>query len=129
MAKVSRSIGLIATLALWAAPAFADSFTGNELHEDCRKSQAFVFGYVAGVTDKATLDKTFANDVEGTEAGKAKQVRDLITVIRPYCAPSSVTMNQAVDIVCKYLREKPETRHFGGSSIVQNAMREAFPCR
>jgi len=124
-----RSLTLSLAIAAWATPVLAASLTGNDFHKDCQGPKSYVWGYVAGVTDKAALDRSFANDVPAADAERSKQVRDLIFILRPHCVPDSVTLQQATDVVCKYLREKPETRHFGGAGIVQNALREAFPCR
>jgi hypothetical protein len=115
-------------LMLLAGPAYSDTLNGNEFHKDCQGSKSFVGAYVAGVTDKAALDRAFANDVPAADAERSQQVRDVIFVTRPYCQPENVTLEQATDVVCKYLKDKPEVRHFGGAGIVQNALREAFPC-
>lgn len=113
---------------VWAMPAFSDTMSGNEFHKDCQGSKTFIWGYVAGVTDKAALDRAFADDVPAADAERSQKIKDLILITRPYCQPQNVTLEQATDVVCKYLRNKPEVRHFGGAGIVQNALREAFPC-
>lgn len=114
---------------VFAWPAHARVLTGNDFHKDCRENKLVVWAYVAGVTDKAELDKAFANDIPSPDVDRSKPIRDLASIIRPYCLPAQVSLEQATDIVCKYLKEKPDVRHFGGASIVQNALREALPCR
>ena len=80
--------------------------TGNELLNNCTSKtpmwKTFCLGYVAGIRD--ALPRNIA------------------------CIPKAVTIGQLQDIVLKYLREHPESRHRGRYPLVVRAYREAFPC-
>jgi hypothetical protein len=45
-----------------------------------------------------------------------------------YCTPPNVTPGQLQKIVIKHLNEHPEKLHKSASSLVQEALFEAFPC-
>ena len=107
----------------------ADLLTGNEFHKDCKNGKSFVPAYVAGVTDNSAIHQAFARDIPAADLERSKPTKDLVSVIRPYCIPGNVTLDQVTDVVCKYLNDKPAVRHMGGAGIVQNALREALPCR
>jgi hypothetical protein len=40
----------------------------------------------------------------------------------------SVTGNQMRDIAMRFLRERPQMRHFNAAALVSQAFAEAFPC-
>lgn len=69
-------------------------------------------GYVAGALDMermlATLSKTWTPHV---------------------CYPKNGTIEQAVRVVVKYLRDDPEGLHYSGGSTVWVALMKAFPCK
>jgi hypothetical protein len=44
------------------------------------------------------------------------------------CLTKDVIGSQAHDVVIKFMREHPERRHFTASSVVAQALAEAFPC-
>ena len=48
---------------------------------------------------------------------------------RVFCVPGSVTLNQNIRVVMKYLNEHPERLHFPDTLLIIEAFRESFPCR
>ncbi len=68
-------------------------------------------GYIAGVFDSEVL---LASSV---------QARSSLA-----CFPDGVTAGQTVDVVVKYLKDHPETRHHSSASLTMRAFLEAFPC-
>lgn len=87
--------------------AIADYFTGNDLAKLAKSDQpsdvGMFRGYVAGVQD-------YNNG-------------------RRFCVHQEVRLNQAAEIVSKYLRDNPEKWHEAAKFLVINALRLAFPCK
>lgn len=75
--------------------------SGSPQNNDYQRS-ANLIGYVAGVSD--TLD--------------GKQI----------CVPDNVTMKQAIGIVEKYMRDNPDKWNLPASILVENSLRQVFPC-
>lgn len=82
----------------------ANFWDGNDLHMMCVSEyedvRAIMAGYVVGA-----LDATATN-----------------------CATSNVSVQQAADLVCKFLDDNPAERHFTGASIAVGAFNEAGLC-
>jgi hypothetical protein len=102
----------------------SELFDGNELFDLCKKAPQILNGYVAGVADKSLADTTFAE----FWAPDRKSKDSLKKVIRPFCIPDGVQLVQMKDVVCKYLTDAPNQRHYAGPVIVQTALAERFPC-
>jgi hypothetical protein len=98
---------LFITLAVTSIAARAEFLSGNELLSqldgESYSERGFALGYIAGVADA---------------------VENVLV-----CAPTSVTTGQMRDIVWKYLRANPQSRHFTASSLVVEALRKVWPCR
>jgi hypothetical protein len=45
------------------------------------------------------------------------------------CSPAVSTYGQAKDVVIKYMKENPETRHAEAFYIVADALRKTWPCK
>jgi hypothetical protein len=85
--------------------------TGETLYAQCLNSKDLLASaYIAGVSD--------AHD--GLRTGSTRPPK--------FCTSPSTSIDQAVDVVCKYLAEHPERRHFTGASLIFSALRESFPC-
>jgi hypothetical protein len=105
-----------AALLLTAVPAMAQDGpgivqfeSGNKLLEHCTQSVDFCSGYIAGIAD----------------AIRAQEVSALWSA----CIPAPVFTNQTKDIVIRYLKRHPETRHGSGANLASAALAEAFPCK
>lgn len=79
---------------------------GNNLHNACQREPFAAGVYVAGVVD--TLLST-------------QQAR--------FCTPPNVTGEQAKDIVCRGLANKPAVRTVDASFLTHTFLIEAFPCQ
>jgi hypothetical protein len=89
--------------------------TGNELLRLCQAdsySQGICLGFVMGVADAMEA----AQSTRGTVAGWRA------------CRVTQVTGGQAEDVVLRFLTRHPEQRHLTNSSLVAQALAEAFPC-
>ena len=87
-------------------------FTGSKLYSECTSSdnldQMHCLGYVNGIADVLSGN-------------------DRVNVFRA-CLPD-ITTGQAMDIVVKSLRNRPEDRHLPAALLVASAFAAAFPCR
>ncbi|MDX6807150.1 Rap1a/Tai family immunity protein [Terrihabitans rhizophilus] len=82
--------------------------TGNRLHQQCSGSgRALVGAYAIAVEDT------------DTQGGHVK---------RDYCTPDGIVMGQVIDVVCTYLQNTPEKRHYVGPILVREALTKAWPC-
>jgi hypothetical protein len=102
MMKGSMLVGAIRVL---MGPT-ADAFTGNELHQHCKSNAYLCLGYTVGA---GTM---FEFQMRGE---------------MPLCV-DGVTINQVRDVVVKYLKDHPETRHEHALYLIARAMRESFAC-
>jgi len=106
-----KYLSLVCVLSCFSAYARADEpirafWDGNTLYASCitRGNAASCDGYIAGVAD--TLEMT-----------------------RTICIPPRVTSGQLVDVVIKFLKDNPESRHYAGASEATIALGRAFPCQ
>ena len=87
--------------------------TGNDLFRHCNSHEPFELnfcvGYVEGVRDGMAFTSVGFN---------SKSLID---------EPSRVTSDQLKDIVLKYLKDHPETRHKAAGMLTIWALQEAFP--
>lgn len=113
------------SMLLLVSPAHADLFDGNELLNLCKTVPLRANGYIAGIYDKSLIDSAAAEFWGLTRENKD----NLKKAVRPYCVPDGVRLSQFHDIVCKYLEEFPQHRHYAASSLVDSALTRAFPCR
>ena len=97
---------------------YTDYFiTGNKLHEWCvppqvasqKEGKALCRGYVVAGYDYLVFEM------------RARQKRQV-------CVPRAITPQQLVDVVTKYLVERPKQRHSPAAALVVAAMRKAWPC-
>lgn len=111
---LSAALGLICGL---ASPSRADFMDGNSLNEWCtaKEGDANYFqknascrAYVIGVVDDFTLEMDLAK--------------------KPKCIPGNSTRGQVADVVTKYLRDNPDTRHISAPILIRMAMVGAFGC-
>jgi hypothetical protein len=90
--------------------------TGKDLYDDCLTAdqgsypQGSCYGYIAGVVD----------------ADQEMQIRG--SRLLPLCLSRAVTLQQAHDVVLKFLIQHPETRNLQAATIVWSALHNAFPC-
>jgi hypothetical protein len=53
---------------------------------------------------------------------------DMLQWMDRTCADRTVTMGQAADVVIKFLRDHPASRHLSAASLASAALMQAFPC-
>jgi hypothetical protein len=108
-----RAVLCSLTLGLFVASAHAQTqfFMGEKLHEWCQRSpdSHLVATYVAGAKDALTL------------------AAELGTVQRE-CSPAGIALGRLSGVVCKFLRDNPEKRHWPAASLIWGALVGAWPC-
>ncbi|MGZ2409791.1 hypothetical protein GUK30_15345 [Rhizobium leguminosarum] len=109
--SMSRAMGIVAFCAgLASSPAHAGFMDGNDLYKECTDGQdkqvsthwqsyALCLGYLKGVVDTSQVSN---------------------------CLPNKVQGGQIYDIAFNYLRSHPATRQDTASSLVEQAIKEAF---
>ena len=134
-----RALAAILVWLLWAnSTAVAQYFlSGNQLYEYCansntRVSSFFLDGFIIGVLEKTYHDQKAVLDFTPSkpDTGSAAYGEFFATVlggIGVFCVPAKPNPKQLVDMFCKYLRDNPEERHLGGSTLVVASMEKGFP--
>jgi hypothetical protein len=91
-------------------------WSGNDLLAWCTgPNAAECLGYVMGISDA----------MAATTAFNGRSVAGWQACFNNY----PVTGNQMRDIAIRFLRERPQMRHFNAATLVSQALAEAFPCR
>ena len=97
---------------IYPAMASANWLTGNDLLARCESENSYdlreCIGYLRGVMDAHVA------------------LREWEGFMPKYCIPEGVTLGQIEAIVVKRLKENPERRHLIASSLVLNALNNAF---
>ena len=105
-------MGVAAALAVLGHPSTAQDNTvnlfidGNDLYRICQTVRSTCMAYIMGVADTLAI-------FEG--------------VVTPPCV-GSAQIRQLADTVVIWLEVNPSKRHLPAASIVDVALREAFPC-
>jgi hypothetical protein len=84
--------------------------TGNALLGECKKEGLFCDGYIAGVADAH------------------RAVSHSFREMTRYCTPEHVTVHELRRVVVRWLQANPGQIHFAASSLVVQALHDAFPC-
>ena len=106
---------LIFIIFILAPPSFGEEkpgyfLTGNNLNELCQTDRPQVTGYLMGFSD-------------------AYSIKDEMGAKPVVCPPAGVVSTQFADVVCRYLEENPEHRHWRAAYQVHNALIGAWPCQ
>ena len=100
---------------LVSGPAKADFKVGNQLYSDCHGKtlvdQGICLGYVTGVAD-----------LLGALTGMGWSLGIRV------CIPSQVSAQQVIDVVKQHLEKNPSLRHYSATSLITQALSEAWPC-
>lgn len=92
---------------------------------------AGAFSRVCGAADGATnTSADVLADYTGCVAylrGMHDAIWDLASA-PPYCAPGSVTVDEEMKVMLKYLRDNPAKLHLEIPALYRSAMKQAFPC-
>ena len=124
-AGLRANLGAIAFFALCNYGEAAESVqfsTGNGLHHLCTQGPANLSGV------RVDLSRRFAGYyIQGAHDFMALQ-SSTPGEKAAWCLPRNVTTDQLTDVVCAYLRDNPQERHYGASSAVLVALHRAFPC-
>jgi hypothetical protein len=90
-----------------------------------------MWGYTAGLWD---LTGHGAFVVDGLPLGAPSQMTNAVVEyglrrLGIFCPPHGVTIQQAADVFCKHLRDRPEERHTTAAIVFGEAMAKAWPCK
>ena len=117
-----------------ALSAYADTsqphLTGNQVLEYCEAAgdeakQGFCVGYVVGVVEGMRWGA--AVPLLRTE-GPGPHLDSMVNTILSFCLPDGATWGQYRDVIVRYLRENPQSRHASARLLGQLALVESFPC-
>jgi hypothetical protein len=92
---------------------------GNKLYSYCSDTSRFESGVCMGVI----VGNIDAMKAISTYSKSTKWLRNY------FCLPLNATNGQLVEIVIKYLKGHPETRHTRASDEIYIALQKAFPCK
>lgn len=110
LGKIAHTAALFFFASQTAAIAGGYFLTGNELLDMCKSSRLQASGYMMGFAE-----------------GYA--IRDEMGAKPVVCLPNSVMSGQVIDVVCRYLEQNPETRHWSAAYQAHNALVKAWPCK
>lgn len=80
--------------------------------------------YTAGLWDHS------ARSVFIVREGTHPDGRDIaLEWLGRFCEPKHVTLDQATDVFCAYLRDLPEKRNESAAILFTSAMKKAWPCK
>ena len=126
---------ILALALTWASsPAMSQTITGNEVLSACEATtrgsrRVFCIGYIVGLWEGIHWGTFVAfRSVGGFEQGGAAEANDFASMLLGSCVPEHVENSQITDVVIRYLRDNPTTRHESVRGLMQQAMAEAFPC-
>src|SRR6516162_6484215 len=86
--------------------------SGDQLLAKCDRSADFCIGFVEAIADAMNAARSSGGTIGGWTA----------------CIPSGAMSDQVRDIAMTYLRNHPEQRHASATSLIANALANAFPC-
>lgn len=92
---------------------YCDFQTGSRLLEMCSAdesgNQSYCLGYIAAMADTFSCDSPLMGF--------------------SWKPSSRITNGQLVKVVTKWMNDHPENLHYSASSLVANALQDAFPCQ
>ena len=114
MSRRTRLVAMSAAVALACLPAAARAdTTGNDLWRICTSKDArdngLCYGYVTAIAE-----------VIGQPAG---------IYGHHACLSNDTAIQQIVDVVKRYLDQRPEVRHYGAYNLLVPVLVEAFLCK
>lgn len=119
-----KKLLIIAILACFSGASNAREPTGNELYQMCEsdETQLTCAYYISGVLHGAEATVFMVGMEEGLTYEESYYRYSKI------CFPPGTSGEQTMDIVIKYLSDKPEDRHILASALILKAVRAVFPC-
>jgi Rap1a immunity proteins len=109
----------------------ASFFSGNDIYDWCQHSRTMARSYTAGLFDSAAHAAAVIDDTRnfGKEMPKNDaQVDFALKRVVGYCAPQRVTIEQATDVFCGYLKDSPAKRDGLPAILFSDALTKAWPC-
>lgn len=112
---VRIGVTLVATLAT-SHLVSAEFYSGNQLLDFLE-------------ADRAVVEKRGADYFKsGIALGYVTGVWDVYSGVA-FCGPKEATVNQAMAVALKFLRENPGHLHLAAESLLREAFARAFPCK
>lgn len=117
-------------LAIETTPAYSESYTGNDVIDQCLSKEVdltnLCFGFIIG----AIKGIRFGGSVVIATSGVTdpKQGADFLDDVLKFCLPSASTDVQIASVVVHYIRNNPSNRHLDAAVLSYLAMTAAFPC-
>jgi hypothetical protein len=127
----------------------AGFYSGNDMQGFCANKSALMYGFVAGAIDKSDFDFRMLTQqvIDELEEQRIAKMRGddrqvdrataiigvlatkLLATIKRYCVPESATVEQAGDVFCKYLKDRPAERQKSAAELLVLALNDAWPCK
>lgn len=107
---------MLFVLMMFAECSYAVFRNGNELAKEMVEYE------------KSDNDNTVEWYRSGEYSGYVTGVADSTNSIS-WCPPRNVIASQIIKVVSKYLNNNPESLHFSAKSLVEEALKESFPCK
>jgi hypothetical protein len=118
---------------LWASPVASQTSQGNDLLEACSMpdnlaAEGYCIGYVVGAIEGMKLGAVSVLAFIAPEQSGVEHLDRMSNIALNFCIPADASNRQLVEVVVKYLRENPETRHETARTLIHSALVESFPC-
>lgn len=128
-----KRILFAALLGSCIAPVSVDAQTtsGNALYDTCTSDNTVLAGFCIGYIMGLVEGQFWGGLLSAKAAGIQFESQDFNATLNEFfqhCIPQDATNEQLRDVVVKYLRNNPATRHQTARILVWQAYREAFPC-
>jgi hypothetical protein len=111
-----KNILMLFVLMMFAECSYAGFKNGNTLAE-------WMVEYEKSDNDNSK-DPFMVALYDGYVTGVADTLYDI-----SWCSPGNITIGQVLKIVSKYLNNNPQNLHSSAYSLVEQALKEAFPCK
>lgn len=126
-----KHLAMVLCLA-FAGQADAGNLTGNELLAICEHDEAdlakagFCIGYIMGAVEGIKWGVSVPLLQEGKDTETVERTGNQLLGV---CLSPEATVTQYRDIVLRFLRDNPASRHDSARSLIHVAMQDAFHCK
>ena len=100
---------------------------GNDVHSWCQRARPMALAYTAGLWDFSARSVSLLYMLTGMAREEALDLA--FERLGRFCEPDHVTLDQATDVFCAYLRDLPEKRNGPAAILFSHAMKRAWPCK
>ena len=99
----------------------------NDVYSWCQHVRPMALAYTAGLWDHSARSAFILYSLTGMAREEAADIA--FERLGRFCEPDHLTLDQATDVFCAYLRDLPERRDQLAAILFSNAMKRAWPCK